>query len=148
MCVLLNRNMFLYVFLETLKQLSGQSCGLLLLFFSFFFFTFSAWASSDFKLLVTFFNSSSRSPDLLNILRKRGKAEEEEEEKMVIGKAGGQERPKFQTLFKEHLLTQSKGWGTCKRRQGGLYGIGKWSVFSFLISFWSKRNSCETKSQI
>lgn len=27
--------------------------------------TFSACASSDFKLLVTFFNSSSRSPDLL-----------------------------------------------------------------------------------
>jgi len=28
--------------------------------------TFSAWASRDFKLLVTFFNSSSRSPDLLS----------------------------------------------------------------------------------
>lgn len=33
--------------------------------------TFSAWASSDFKLLVTFFNSSSRSPDLLSNVRKR-----------------------------------------------------------------------------
>lgn len=33
-------------------------------------FTFSAWASSDFKLLVTFFSSSSRSPDLLNKVRK------------------------------------------------------------------------------
>lgn len=35
------------------------------------FCTFSAWASSDFKLLVTFFNSSSRSPDLLSNVRKR-----------------------------------------------------------------------------
>lgn len=34
--------------------------------------TFSAWASSDFRLLVTFFNSSSRSPDLLKVTRKRG----------------------------------------------------------------------------
>lgn len=33
--------------------------------------TFSAWASRDFKLLVTFFNSSSRSPDLLSNTRKR-----------------------------------------------------------------------------
>lgn len=33
--------------------------------------TFSAWASRDFKLLVTFFNSSSRSPDLLSRVRYR-----------------------------------------------------------------------------
>ena len=35
------------------------------------YFTFSAWASNDFKLLVTFFNSSSRSPDLLSNVRKK-----------------------------------------------------------------------------
>jgi len=42
--------------------------------------TFSAWASRDFKLLVTFFNSSSRSPDLLYSSKRcrkwRGKGEE------------------------------------------------------------------------
>lgn len=52
----------------TVYSVTGQSWGSMSLSS---YCTFSAWASSDFKLLVTFFNSSSRSPDLLSDVRKR-----------------------------------------------------------------------------
>lgn len=45
--------------------------------------TLSDWASSDFKLLVTFFNSSSRSPDLLSGVRQKEKRDERKQGQKV-----------------------------------------------------------------